>query len=61
MSRAVIDPYLKIQEALSDDKMDGVKANAGNLATANAVAAVLAALSFLIFFFLVRYAGKRET
>jgi sulfate ABC transporter permease subunit len=34
---------------------------AGNLATANAVAAVLAALSFLIFFFLVRYAGKRET
>ena len=34
---------------------------AGNLATANAVAAVLATLSFLIFFFLVRYAGKRET
>jgi Cu(I)/Ag(I) efflux system membrane fusion protein len=34
MSRAVIDPYLKIQEALSDDKMDGVKANAGNVATA---------------------------
>ena len=34
MSRAVIDPYLKSQEALSDDKMDGVKANAGNLATA---------------------------
>ena len=34
---------------------------AGNLATANAVAAVLAALSFVIFFFLVRYAGKRET
>ena len=34
MSRAVLDPYLKIQEALSDDKMDGVKANAGNVATA---------------------------
>jgi hypothetical protein len=34
MSRAVIDPYLKIQEALSDDKMDGVKENAGNVATA---------------------------
>jgi hypothetical protein len=34
MSRSVIDPYLKIQEALSDDKMDGVKANAGNIATA---------------------------
>jgi hypothetical protein len=36
MSRAVVDPYLKIQEALSDDKMDGVTANAGNVATAAA-------------------------
>jgi len=36
MSRAVLDPYLKIQEALSDDTMDGVKANAGNVATAAA-------------------------
>ena len=34
---------------------------AGNLAAANAVAATLAALSFLIFFFLLRYAGKKET
>jgi Cu(I)/Ag(I) efflux system membrane fusion protein len=34
MSRAVVDPYLKIQAALADDSMDGVKANAGNLATA---------------------------
>ena len=34
MSRAVIDPYLKIQAALADDSMDGVKANAGTLATA---------------------------
>ena len=34
MSRAVIDPYLKIQSALADDSMDGVKANAGNVATA---------------------------
>lgn len=34
MSRAVIDPYLKIQAALADDTMDGVKANAGNIATA---------------------------
>ena len=34
MSRAVIDPYLKIQAALADDKMDGVKANAGDVATA---------------------------
>ena len=36
MSRAVLDPYLKIQEALADDSMDGVKANAGNVATAAA-------------------------
>ena len=36
MSRAVVDPYLKIQEALADDTMDGVKANAGNVATAAA-------------------------
>jgi hypothetical protein len=34
MTRAVIDPYLKIQAALADDSMDGVKANAGNIATA---------------------------
>jgi Cu(I)/Ag(I) efflux system membrane fusion protein len=34
MSRAVVDPYLKIQAALADDSMDGVKANAGNIATA---------------------------
>jgi Cu(I)/Ag(I) efflux system membrane fusion protein len=34
MSRAVLDPYLKIQAALSDDSMDGVKSNAGEVATA---------------------------
>ena len=34
MSRAVLDPYLKIQAALADDSMDGVTANAGNVATA---------------------------
>ena len=34
MSRAVLDPYLKIQAALADDSMDGVKQNAGNVATA---------------------------
>ncbi|HMB81254.1 MAG TPA: hypothetical protein VKI43_14350, partial [Vicinamibacterales bacterium] len=34
MSRAVLDPYLKIQAALADDSMDGVTANAGNIATA---------------------------
>ena len=34
MSRTVVDPYLKIQTALADDSVDGVKANAGNIATA---------------------------
>jgi hypothetical protein len=34
MSRAIVDPYLKIQSALANDSMDEVKANAGNLATA---------------------------
>ena len=34
MSRAVLDPYLKIQAALSDDTIDGVKANAGDVVTA---------------------------
>lgn len=33
---------------------------AGNIASANAVAAVLAALSFVIFFALVRYSARRE-
>jgi hypothetical protein len=36
MSHAVVDPYLKIQAALSDDKMDGVRQNAGEVATAAA-------------------------
>ena len=35
MSRAVLDPYLKIQSALADDSLDGVKANAGAIATAS--------------------------
>jgi len=34
MPRTIVDPYLKIQEALADDSLDGVKANAGNIATA---------------------------
>ncbi|HKB09233.1 MAG TPA: hypothetical protein VKD69_01220 [Vicinamibacterales bacterium] len=34
MPRSIVDPYLKIQLALADDSMDGVKANAGNIATA---------------------------
>ena len=34
MSRAVIDPYLKIQTALADDSLDGVRAAAGEVATA---------------------------
>ena len=32
---------------------------AGNIAAANAVAAVLASLSFVIFFFLLRFTSKR--
>ena len=34
MSRAVIDPYLTIAEALASDSVDGVKMNAGEIATA---------------------------
>ena len=34
MSPAVLDPYLKIQAALSDDTMDGVTQHAGEVATA---------------------------
>jgi hypothetical protein len=34
MPSSIIDPYLKIQTALADDSMDGVKANAGDLTTA---------------------------
>ena len=29
LSASIVDPYLKIQQALADDSMDGVKANAG--------------------------------
>ena len=36
MPRSVIDPYLKIQTALAQDSVDGVRANAGNVATAAA-------------------------
>jgi len=36
LSASIVDPYLKIQQALADDKMDGVKANAGQVATASA-------------------------
>ena len=45
MSRAVIDPYLKIGTALASDRMDGVTANAGEIATA---ASALGALAFRI-------------
>ena len=36
MSRAVLDPYLEIQAALSGDSMDGVTQHAGEIATASA-------------------------
>jgi len=45
MSRAVIDPYLKIGAALASDRMDGVTANAGEIAAA---ASALGALAFKI-------------
>jgi hypothetical protein len=34
MSRAVIDPYLKIQAALADDSTDEIRAAAGSIVTA---------------------------
>ena len=34
MPRSIVDPYLKIQSALADDSIDGVKQNAGEVATA---------------------------
>jgi uncharacterized membrane protein len=34
MPRSIVDPYLKIQSALADDSMDGVKQHAGEIATA---------------------------
>jgi hypothetical protein len=34
MSASIIEPYLKIHEALADDRVDGIKAAAGQIATA---------------------------
>jgi len=34
MSRAVLDPYLKIEDALSQDSTEGIRQNAGEIATA---------------------------
>jgi membrane fusion protein, copper/silver efflux system len=34
MSRAIVDPYLKIQAALADDSTEGVHSNAGAIVTA---------------------------
>jgi len=34
MPASIIDPYIKIQDALARDSVDGVKANAGLIATA---------------------------
>jgi hypothetical protein len=36
MPASIVDPYLKIQTALAQDRVDDVKANAGNIATAAA-------------------------
>ena len=42
MSRAVLDPYLKISEALASDNIEGVKMNAGEIATAATALGALA-------------------
>jgi hypothetical protein len=34
LPRSIVDPYLRIQEALAADSVDGVRQNAGELATA---------------------------
>ena len=34
MSRAILDPYLKIESALVENNIDGLRANAGDIATA---------------------------
>jgi HPt (histidine-containing phosphotransfer) domain-containing protein len=34
MSRTIVDPYLKIQAALANDSVDGIRQNAGEVATA---------------------------
>jgi hypothetical protein len=34
MRASIIDPYLKIHDALADDRVDGIKAAAGEIATA---------------------------
>jgi len=34
MPASVVDPYLQVQSALANDSVEGVKANAGNVATA---------------------------
>ena len=34
MPSSIIDPYLKIQTALAEDRMDEIRANAGSIATA---------------------------
>jgi hypothetical protein len=34
MPSSIVDPYLKIQTALAEDRMDEVRANAGSIATA---------------------------
>jgi hypothetical protein len=34
MPSSIVDPYLKIQTALAQDRVDEIRANAGNIATA---------------------------
>ncbi|HEY7291407.1 MAG TPA: hypothetical protein VH583_16335 [Vicinamibacterales bacterium] len=57
MPASIIDPYLAIQDALADDKTDGIKTNAGNIATA---ATALGAPAFKIDTAAVQLAGAAD-
>jgi HPt (histidine-containing phosphotransfer) domain-containing protein len=57
ITAALVDPYLKIQEALADDKVDGVKAAAGEIASA---AAALGAPAIKIDTAAIELAGAAE-
>jgi hypothetical protein len=57
MSRAVVDPYLKIQAALAADSVDGIRQNAGEIATA---ATALGAPAMKIDTTAVQLAGTTE-
>jgi hypothetical protein len=57
VSRAILDPYLKIQVALADDSAEGIHANAGNIVTA---ATALGAPAMMIDTAAIRLAAAAE-